>query len=167
MDPDTKVLRGKLLKMAGTLNRKQKVCLWAGAAVIAGMVVYPPWVARLVDEGGVHSRTRSGYAWLWAPPKLPWEPYGARFTLELTPSLPRLSVQCGVAAIITFSLMVAFKNNQKRKVRVPIVVIDSLVVVVGLSFFIDMPPPMWHRGLAMALPFVVPLIILVLFELKR
>jgi hypothetical protein len=153
--------------MAGTFNRKQKICLWAGAAVIAAMVVYPPWIARLTDQGAVHSQNRIGYAWLWARPKLSWEPYGARFTLEVTPNLGRLSVQCMVVAIITFSLMVAFKRNQNQRVRVLIIIVDGLIAVLAVPFFLDVLPQLWHRYLAIGLPFLLPLIILLLFELKR
>ena len=167
ISPDTKVLPGKLLKMVGTFNRKQKICLWAVVAVIAAMVVYPPWIARLTDQGAVHSQNRIGYAWLWAPPKLRWLPYGARFTLEVAPNLARLAVQCTAVAIITFSLMVAFKNNQNRKVKVLIIAIHALIPVVCAPFFIDVLPTWWQRCLPIGLPFLLPLVILLLFELKR
>jgi len=166
MKIDGKALPGKLLKMAGTFNRKQKVCFWAGAAVITAMILYPPWIARLTDQGTIHSQRHIGYAWLWARPKLPWEPYGARFTLEVTVNVPRLSGQCAVAAIVAFSLMFAFKTSRNRSMQVLIIVVDTLVVIVALSFFIQVPP-VGHRAMAMGLLFVVPLTVLALFELKR
>jgi hypothetical protein len=166
MYPDTQALSGKALKMAGTFNRKQKVCLWAGVAVIAAMVVYLPWIARLTDQGAVHSQNRIGYAWLWARPKLSWEPYGARLTVEVTPDLARLAGELAVVTIITASLMVAFKTNQNRKIQV-LIIAHVLLPFLCIPFFMDVLHAYSHRWLALGLPFVVPLIILVLFELKR
>ncbi|MHC4155927.1 MAG: hypothetical protein ACYST6_13520 [Planctomycetota bacterium] len=153
--------------MAGTLNHKQKVCLWAGVAVIMAMVAYPPWNVRFADAVAGRSQRVDGYAWLWAPPKPMWADYEGRLTLEVTPDLPRLAGQFAVVAIIAFSLMVALKDNQNRKVKVLIIAIDALIPFLCIPFFIDVLPAFSHRWLAAGLPFVVPLVILVLFEVKR
>lgn len=166
IEPDVKALPGKFLKMAGIFNRKQKICFWAGAAVIGAMILYPPWIARLTDRGTIHSQRRVGYAWLWTRPELPWEPYGARFTLEMTVNVPRLSGQCAVTAVVALSLVVALKTGRNRSIRVLIIVVDALVVIVALCFFIQVRPA-GHRAMAMGLLFAVPLTVLALFELRR
>ncbi|MHC4646686.1 MAG: hypothetical protein ACYTBJ_14405 [Planctomycetota bacterium] len=157
----------KLSKMTGLVNRKQKLSLLLGMTVAIGMAVYPPWISRLIRGGSVHSRMCSGYAWLQAPPKLAWQPYAARFTLEVTHDVAQLCSQCAGVAIITASLILAFKDNQSRKVRVALIVVVSITIVLNATFFVDIPPDLWPQCLGIALALVLPLAILVLFELKK
>ena len=88
------------------MNKKQKICLWIGIAIIVLMSLFPPWFythARITEV-----QTNAGYHFLLIPP-LPYDKVGSGIRLDTS----RLFVQWVVIAIITSGLIVTFKDKKE------------------------------------------------------
>jgi len=91
------------------MNRKPKICLWIGIAVIVAMGIYPPWLYTFTAQG-VNSRENAGYNCILTPPQ-PKEdiaPYG------IILDIPRLCLQWVIIAIVTGGLIVTFKDKKTK-----------------------------------------------------
>jgi len=101
------------------VNKKQKICLWAGIAVIVLMGIFPP--------------TRRGYEpavrippGIRPPPGIPSRPiyvkpahYGYTFLLTAKTSeigFHKLFLQGAVVAVITLSLLSIFSKTESQKI---------------------------------------------------
>ena len=47
------------------MNRKQKICLWIGIAVIVAMGIYPPWIKPIGD--GCYVTPKPKYSFILTP----------------------------------------------------------------------------------------------------
>jgi hypothetical protein len=98
------------------MNRKQKICLWAGIALIVVMGLFPPWVLErekktknYLGESMAHEyryTTEAGpYSWIGSPP---WD-YTSRAKFV---DLYRLGIQYFVVAIVTAGLIITLRDKK-------------------------------------------------------
>ena len=56
------------------MSRKQAATAWCCLAVMAAMLIYPPWLKGRHHPYGPYvaaSQRGAGYAWIWSPPRAP------------------------------------------------------------------------------------------------
>jgi hypothetical protein len=90
-----------------TMNARQKICLLIAMAVIAGMLIYPPW--RSIDEdltGAIRKRP-AGYLLIFVKPD--------RDGIEVDG--PRLWVQWVLVGLIAASLIYVFRDSKAESPR--------------------------------------------------
>lgn len=92
------------------MNRRQKIVLWIGIAVIVVMGVFPPWLYTTTGNG-LNSKKNAGYSCILFPP--PPKGVGLRYGISLDVS--RLCVQWAIVVVITAGLIVAFKDNKDEQ----------------------------------------------------
>lgn len=112
------------------MNRKQKICLWAGITAIVVMGLFPPWVCEVNTYLGTklnHTTTAPGpYSWIGDPPETSMGDYrgGVRSRLYVRAKfvdLYRLGIQYFCVAVVTAGLIIILRNKkvldgQKQKV---------------------------------------------------
>lgn len=93
------------------LNMAQRIVLFVGALMIAGLCLFPPWNEESVILGQPQSRvTRpAGYHSLIVPPRLPRvvDDYASSLRVDST----RLVIQCFVIVVLTGGLMVLLRRR--------------------------------------------------------
>lgn len=99
--------------LGGSVDRRQRICLWMGFLLLVIATLFPPWSFRYPG---------SAYGLLFHPP------YGAT-----TVSLTRLFVEWALIALITCGLFF-LEIRWLRKFLVPIVV-TFMVGAVGLAYY--------------------------------
>jgi hypothetical protein len=52
-------------------SRKQAATAWIGMALIAGMLIYPPWFWDRAKPYLSSRQFGAGYKWIWSPPPAP------------------------------------------------------------------------------------------------
>jgi hypothetical protein len=90
-----------------TMNPRQKICLLIAMAVIAGMMIYPPW--RSIDEdltGAIRKRP-AGYLLIFVKP--------GRDGIEVDG--PRLWVQWALVGLIAAGLIYVFRDSKAESPR--------------------------------------------------
>ena len=95
------------------MNRKQKGVLLVGIAVMAGMMLFPPWYGRKKD----YYRSM-GYHLVFTPPydKATTTKGGAYFRPKMVRiDKDRLAIQCLIAALITGGLMAVLHEKGGAK----------------------------------------------------
>jgi len=87
------------------MNRKQKICLWVGIALIVVMGLFPPWVCEYYRDGAKSFVIRPGpYSLIVSPPE-----YG-KFV-----DLYRLGIQYLVVAVVTAGLIITLRDKKAPK----------------------------------------------------
>jgi hypothetical protein len=84
------------------MNKKQKIVLWIGIAVIVVMGIFPPWVHR----GGPGVEKSAGYSFILNGP----ESYA--FGWFARPDISRLFIQWVIVAVITAGLIITVKDKR-------------------------------------------------------
>ena len=91
------------------MNKKQKICMWLGIAVLVAMTIYPPYLQRWPDGQLVG---KGGYSFIFCPPirssRL------NRFSAYSVIDIRRLHVQYFAVAVVTAGLIVTFKDKKKK-----------------------------------------------------
>lgn len=129
---------GDVKKKVITMNRKQKIVLWIGIAIIVLMCLFPPWM-RIRDFGKSRVVTRETYRFLLTPPHRfvvdhlrnvgrwgeeelreystrNWRNMEERFSVDnVYIDFPRLSIQCVIVALIMVGLLCTFATKEKYK----------------------------------------------------
>ena len=89
------------------MNKKQKIVLWIGIAVIVIMGIFPPWVISGYSTG----RPIAGsYSLITSPPKM-----GEAYAKSI--DLYRLGVQWVIVGVITGGLIYTFKDQKDKKTK--------------------------------------------------
>ena len=90
-----------------TMNARQKICVLIAMAVIAGMLIYPPW--RSIDEDltGVIRKRPAGYLLIFIKPD--------RDGIEVDGS--RLWVQWALVGLIAAGLIYVFRDSKAQSPR--------------------------------------------------
>jgi hypothetical protein len=93
------------------MNRKQKIVLLTGIAIIAGMGIYPPWVIKIPPNGPRDTALKrdAGHSFIFRPPHS--TPYLRRVNLDVL----RLCTQWTIVAFFIGALIVAYANNEDEK----------------------------------------------------
>lgn len=91
------------------MNRKQKICLWIGIAIIVVMGIFPPWVMPITSRYGsrdtVKRRYYYGYHSIWEQRENPVESI----------DFHRLGLQWAITSVITGSLIYSFKDKKPKE----------------------------------------------------
>lgn len=93
------------------MNRKQKIVLLTGIAIIAFMGIYPPWVIKIPAAGHRETALRrdAGHSFIFRPPHI--APYVRRANLDVL----RLCTQWTIVVFFIGALIVAYANNEDEK----------------------------------------------------
>jgi hypothetical protein len=93
------------------MNRKQKIVLLTGIAIIAGMGIYPPWVIKIPAYGHRETALKrdAGHSFIFRPPHT--APYLRRANLDVL----RLCTQWTIVAFFAGALIVAYTDNEDEK----------------------------------------------------
>ena len=91
------------------MNRRQRISLVVGAAVVVLMVLCPPWEEELNSRHGGVEWPR-GYAFVFWPRR-----HDPNTSLRVDQAL--LRVQIGAVVLATVGLTVAFKNEPSKEQR--------------------------------------------------
>lgn len=88
------------------MNKKQRVVVLIGVALVAAMMLFPPWTYRWKSAvplpGGTPTETRTaGYALLFAPPRS-----------DAYVDTSRLVIQMGIVAVLAFGLYVSLGHKK-------------------------------------------------------
>ena len=114
-----------------TATRRQKLTLWAGIVVFAGMGLYPPWIQEfrtprnpetLITFRFPIGPTSGSYYWIFGHPPVPtWIRVGfGDFWSDGPPPLSarldiaRLAVQWIVLGVVTAGLLWTFRLDRRR-----------------------------------------------------
>ena len=107
------------------MNRKQKIVLWLGIAVIVIMGIYPPWVCErrtVIGGQSVYKYTLEPgpYSWIHDPPEIAetTRPSYSGYTSQKTAKfidLYRLGVQWCLVSLITGGLIFSFKGKARNR----------------------------------------------------
>jgi hypothetical protein len=84
------------------MNRKQKICLWVGIAVIVTMGIFPPWMIT----GGSQGCLPMGYSFILNPPS-------PANLCRIDAS--RLCIQWVMVAVVTGGLIFTFGDKKPKK----------------------------------------------------
>lgn len=93
------------------MNRKQKIVLLTGIAIIAGIGIYPPWVTKIPAYGHRETALKkdAGHSFIFRPPHI--APYVRRANLDVL----RLCTQWTIVVFFIGALIVAYANNDDEK----------------------------------------------------
>ncbi|MHC4642692.1 MAG: hypothetical protein ACYS32_13685 [Planctomycetota bacterium] len=91
------------------MNKKQKICLWVGIAVIVFMGFIPPWVYTKISYA-VGQAGNAGYHCILYPP----EPRVVSLREGIRIDILRLLVQWAIVSVITGGLIVTFKDKKRK-----------------------------------------------------
>ena len=91
------------------MNKKQKICLWVGIAIIVLMGFIPPWVYTSI-RFALGQTGHAGYHCILYPPE-PSEVYG-RTGIRI--DILRLLVQWAIIAVVTGGLVYTFKDKKSK-----------------------------------------------------
>jgi len=87
------------------VNKRQRVVVLVGVAVVAGMMLFPPWQYKRGSYkiGGITEPVTvkpAGYGFIFNPP-------ASAETVDIS----RLAVQCAVVAVLAFGACVALSRK--------------------------------------------------------
>ncbi|MHC4640959.1 MAG: hypothetical protein ACYS32_04890 [Planctomycetota bacterium] len=93
------------------MNRKQKIVLLTGIAIIACMGIYPPWVIKIPAYGprDTAAKRDAGHSFIFRPPHT--APYSRRANLDVL----RLCTQWTIVVFFIGALIAAYANNDDEK----------------------------------------------------
>ena len=102
------------------MNRKQKICLWAGAFILVIVTIYPHW--RYTSNFGPNSQAPFGQNDSIAE-QVDYTYYGRRFFLDKRSSQygsyeinkARLYIEAGLTAALTLGLAYALKDEKLKE----------------------------------------------------
>jgi len=83
------------------MNRKQKIVLWIGIAIVVLMGLFPPWMGYIKAERGYIRHT-----FIWYHP--------AARNMGMRIDVPHLCVQWSIIVAITGGLIITFKNKKPK-----------------------------------------------------
>ena len=108
------------------MNRNQIRVLWCGIAVMALMLLVPPWKYTFHVPHKMKMEHHGPYRILLAPPKVPvtstsehssWQGFHGRDVDMWTARVDtmRLGLQVAIAALLTMGLMVSLKDRRSEQ----------------------------------------------------
>ena len=91
------------------MNKRQRIVVLVGVAIVAGMMLFPPWQRQAGGQFSAFYKSRSptytapaGYGFLFYQP-----PDAERVDIS------RLAVQCAVVAVLAFGACVALARKSE------------------------------------------------------
>lgn len=108
-------------KQATTFSKPQRVIAWCSLAVMAAMLLHPPWLWHCDEESLGSRQFGAGYRWLWAPPAAPRD-LPAEWRMQTHIWWDRLTEQwlvVGIGMVVLLYLREARDRDHRNTADVP------------------------------------------------